>query len=165
LNYYNYDKSFVLLTSSDDADSIKWHARLGHIMKDRMTRLVREGLIGNLAKVTLSTCEHCRMGKSIRKLFGKATRAFFSLQLVHSDICGPMNVRARHESFYFITIIDDFSPYGHVYLISHKSEALDCVRQYMNMVENQLGKSIKALRIDRGRKYLSKQFKRLCDEK
>jgi hypothetical protein len=77
LNYYNYDKSFVLLTSSDDVDSIKWHARLGHIGQDRMTRLAREGLIGNLAKVTLSTCEHCLMGKSIRKSFGKDTRAFF----------------------------------------------------------------------------------------
>jgi len=164
LNYYNYDKSFVLLTSSDDVDSIKWHARLGHIGQDRMTRLAREGLISNLAKVTLSICEHCLMGKSIKKPFGKATRAFFSLQLVHSDICGPMNVRARHESFYFITFIDD-SRYSHVYLISHKSEALDCFRQYMNMVENQLHKNIKALRIDRGREYFSEQFKMLYDEK
>jgi transposase InsO family protein len=38
-------------------------------------------------------------------------------------------------------------------------------RQYMNMVENQLDKSIKALRTDRGREYLSEQFKRLYDEK
>jgi hypothetical protein len=49
LNYYNYDKSFVLLTSSDNVDSIKWHARLGHIGQDRMNTLAREGLIGNLA--------------------------------------------------------------------------------------------------------------------
>jgi transposase InsO family protein len=75
-----------------------------------------------------------------------------------------MNVRARHESFYFITFIDD-SRYSHVYLISHKSEALDCFRQYMNMVENQLHKNIKALRIDRGREYFSEQFKMLYDEK
>ena len=35
----------------------------------------------------------------------------------------------------------------------------------MRLVENQLFKSIKALRIDRGREYLSEQFKELCDEK
>jgi hypothetical protein len=35
----------------------------------------------------------------------------------------------------------------------------------MSMVENQLNKSIKALRIDHGREYLLEQFKRLCDEK
>ena len=60
IEYYNDDSS-VFLTSSDN--SIIWHARLGHIGQERMTRLAREGLMGNLAKVTLSTCEHCLMGK------------------------------------------------------------------------------------------------------
>ena len=32
--------------------------------------------------------------KSKRKPFGKATRAYFPLQLIQFDICGPMNVRA-----------------------------------------------------------------------
>jgi hypothetical protein len=113
-----------------------WHARLGHIGQERMARLAREGLIGNLAKVTLPTCEHCLVGKSKRKPFGKATGASFPLQLIHSDICGPMNVRARHGGSYFITFIDDFTRYGHVYLISHKSEALDCFRRYVSLVEN-----------------------------
>ena len=58
-----------------------------------------------------------------------------------------------------------FSRYGHVYLIFHKSEALDCFRRYMRLVENQLDKSIKVLRTDRGREYLSEQLKELCDEK
>ena len=35
----------------------------------------------------------------------------------------------------------------------------------MILVENQLDKSIKALRTDRGREYLSKQFKELCEGK
>ena len=76
-----------------------------------------------------------------------------------------MNVRARHEDFYLIIFIDDYTRYGHVYLISHKSEALDCFRQYMRLVENQLDKSIKALKTDHGCEYLSEQFKELCDEK
>jgi transposase InsO family protein len=76
-----------------------------------------------------------------------------------------MNVRTRHGGSYFITFIDDFTRYGHVYLISHKFEALDCFRRYVSLVENQLDKSIKALRTDRGREYLSEQFKELCDEK
>ena len=105
IEYYNNDSS-IFLTSSDNAsdNSIIWHARLGHIGQERMTRLAREGLMGNLAKVTLSTCEHCLVGKSKRKLFGKATRASFPLQLIHSDICGPMNVRARYGGFYFTFI-------------------------------------------------------------
>ena len=74
---------------------------------------------------------------------------------MHSDICGPMNVRMRHSASYFITFIDDFIHFDHVYLISHKFEALEYFRLYLNEVENQLKKKVKSLGIDRGRKYLS----------
>jgi transposase InsO family protein len=76
-----------------------------------------------------------------------------------------MNVRARHGGNYFIIFIDDFTRFGHVYLISHKSEALDCFIRYTNLVGNKLSTKIKALRTDRGREYLSEQFKDFCDEK
>uniref|UniRef100_A0A2N9F566 GAG-pre-integrase domain-containing protein n=1 Tax=Fagus sylvatica TaxID=28930 RepID=A0A2N9F566_FAGSY len=65
-----YDSSFALLTQND-YDEMNWHARLGHIGQDRMTRLAREGLLGPLAKVNLPTCEHCLAGKSTRKPFWK----------------------------------------------------------------------------------------------
>ena len=81
-----------------------------------MTRLVREGLLGLLAKVNLPTCEHCLAGKSTRKPFGKGIRATVPLELIHFDVCGPMNVSARHGASYFITFIDDFTRYAHVLL-------------------------------------------------
>ena len=64
IEYCNNDSS-VFLTLSDNAsyNSIVWHVRLGHIGQERMTRLVRESLMGSLAKVTLSTCEHYPVGK------------------------------------------------------------------------------------------------------
>lgn len=161
------DISFSYIESSHkDVDKNNlWHARLNHIGQDRMSRLAKQGLLGDLQKVELPTCEHCLKGKLTRKPFGKATRAEFPLQLIHSDVCGPMNVRARHGAHYFITFIDDYTRYGHIYLMSHKSEALGCFRRFMNLVENQLDKRIKALRTDRGREYLSDEFKVLCDEK
>ena len=98
--------------------------------------------------------EHCLVRKIIRKPFGKAIRAKFLLQLIHSNICGPMSVKIRWGTSYFITFIDDFTHYGHVYLISHKSDALEYFRLYMNEIENQLEKKIKTLRIDQGHEYL-----------
>ena len=142
-----------------------WHARLGHIGQQRMDRLAKEGLLGQIEKVNLSTCENCIVGKMARKPFGKGTRAELPLQLIHSNICGPMNVRARHGDVYFINFIDAYTCFGHVYLISHKSEALECFRKYINLVENQLDKRIKMLRTKRGREYLSDEFKQLCDDK
>ena len=110
-------------------------------------------------------CEPCLAGKAKRKPFGKASRASYPLKLVHSDICGPMNVRAHHGSSYFITFIDDYSHFGYVYLISHKSEALDSFRRFVHEVKNQMDKSLKTPQTDRGREYLSDQFRNLCKEK
>ena len=112
--------------------------------------------MGSLSKVKLFISEHCLAGKATRLPFGKAKKATSKLQLIHSDICGPINVRARHGVNYFITFIDDFTRFGHAYLISHKSEALDCFTQFTKLVENQLSTKIKALRSDRGREYLAK---------
>ena len=84
-----------------------------------------KGLLGSLSKVRLITCEPCLACKTKRKPFGNASHASYPLELVHSDICSPMNLRADHGALYFITFIDDYSCFGYVYVISHKSKALD----------------------------------------
>jgi hypothetical protein len=95
----------------------------------------------------------------------KAKRVSSPLQRIHSNIYGPINVRARHVVNYCITFIETFTQFGHVYLISHKSEALNCFIQYNNLVENKLSTKIKALITDQVHEYLSEQFKNVCDEK
>lgn len=47
----NLDHSYFFIVSNDDDvvfNSLKQHARLGYIEIDRITRLVREGLLGLL---------------------------------------------------------------------------------------------------------------------
>ncbi|KAJ4744662.1 Gag-Pol polyprotein [Rhynchospora pubera] len=162
---FSYDVFSSNVSSYVNDNMLIWHARLCHVGQDRMTRLAKVGLLGPLTKVSLPRCEGCLAGKATRKPFGKAVRATTPLQLIHSDICGPLSVRARHGAYYFITFIDDYTRFGHVYLISHKSDALGCFQKYLAMVENQQNGLVKALRTDRGREYLSDQFKSLCDEK
>ncbi|KAK8670758.1 hypothetical protein V6N13_037375 [Hibiscus sabdariffa] len=45
--------------------------------------------------------------------------------------------------------------YGYIYLMRHKFEALERFKEFKNEVQNQHGKSIKALRSNRGGEYLS----------
>ena len=104
-------------------------------------------------------------GKETRLPFSLAKRTTLPFKLIYSDICDPMNVRAQHSAHYFITFIDAFTRYGHVYLISHKFEALECFKRYSRLVENQLNVNIKSLRTDRGREYLCDLFKNYCDVK
>ena len=54
--------------------------------------------------------------------------------------------------------IDDFSRYGYIYLMRNKSESFEKFMEFQNEVHNQLGKTIKLLRSDRGGKYLSHEF-------
>ncbi|KAK8560191.1 hypothetical protein V6N12_012993 [Hibiscus sabdariffa] len=95
---------------------------------------------------------------------GKGERASDLLGLIHSDVCEPMNTQARGGFQYFIIFTDDFSIYGYIYLMRHKSEALERVKEFKNEVQNQHGKSIKALRSDRGGEYLSQDFDELLNE-
>ena len=135
-----------------------WHTRLGHIGKYRLVRLTREGLLGSITNVIQPICEPCLAGKACRKPFGKALRATHPLELVHSDICGPMNVKAHHGASYFLTFIDDYSHFSYVYLIFHRFEALDCFKRFVAEVENQKERNLKVFQIDRGCEYLSNQF-------
>ncbi|KAG8496949.1 hypothetical protein CXB51_008176 [Gossypium anomalum] len=89
---------------------------------------------------------------------GKSERASDLLGLIHSDVYRPINTQARGGFHYFITFTDDFSRYGYVYLMHHKSEALEKFKEFKNEVQNQLGKTIKTLRSDRGGEYLSLEF-------
>ncbi|KAL0455836.1 UNVERIFIED_CONTAM: Retrovirus-related Pol polyprotein from transposon RE2 [Sesamum latifolium] len=89
---------------------------------------------------------------------GQSTLASGLLDLIHSDVCGPLNTQARGEFSYFITFTDDHSRYGYVYLMRYKSEAFGRFKELRLEVENQTGHKIKTLRSDRGGEYLSGEF-------
>ena len=64
--------------------------------------------------------------KMIKSPFiGKDERISEVLDLIHTDVRGPMNTSARGEYYYFITFTDDLSRYGHIYLMIHKSESFE----------------------------------------
>ncbi|KAA0056349.1 gag/pol protein [Cucumis melo var. makuwa] len=83
-------------------------AKLGHTNLDRIGRLVKNGLLNKLEDDSLPPCESCLEGKMTKRPFtGKGYRAKEPLELIHSDLYGPMNVNARGGFKYFISFIDD----------------------------------------------------------
>ena len=95
----------------------------------------------------------------MRPFKAKIYRAKEVLDLVHTDLCGPMSTGARGAYEYFITFIDDYSRYIYIYLMCHKSEAFDKFKEYKTEVDNLHGKSIKSLRSDHGGEYLLGDFR------
>ncbi|KAL0292003.1 UNVERIFIED_CONTAM: hypothetical protein Sradi_7006100 [Sesamum radiatum] len=87
-----------------------WHARLGHISKDRIRRLVDSKSLEIDDLDHLPTCESCLKGKMTKKPFvGQSAIANGLLDLVRTDVCGPLSIPARGDFSYFITFTDDHS--------------------------------------------------------
>ena len=136
-----------------------WHCRLGHINDKYISKLHQYGLLNSFDFKSYETCESYLLGKITKKPFtGHSERANDLLGLIHFDVNGPLSSTARGVYQYFITFIDDFSRYGYVYLMKHKSESFKMFKIFKNEVQNQLGKNIKALRSDRGGEYLSQDL-------
>ncbi|TYK23426.1 gag/pol protein [Cucumis melo var. makuwa] len=93
-----------------------------------------------------------------RSSTGKGLKAKTRLELKHSDLCGSMNVKAWRGYDYFISFIDDYSRYGHVYLIQNKSDFFEKFKEYKAEVENESSKTIKTLRSDRAAEYMDLRF-------
>ena len=66
-----------------------------------------------------------------RPFSAKGERSKECLQLVHSDIYGPLSVQARGGYEYFITFIENYSRYGYVYLMHKKFETFEKFKEFM----------------------------------
>ncbi|GJS53857.1 putative RNA-directed DNA polymerase [Tanacetum coccineum] len=137
-----------------------WHCRLAHINKKRIKQLQQDGLLKSTDDESFDQCESCLSGKMTKKPFPHSNeRAKDLLGIIHTDVCGPLRHVSRQGASYFITFTDDYSRYGYVYLLKHKHEVFETFKVFKNEVENQLGKTIKAIRSDRGGEYISQEFK------
>jgi len=108
-----------------------WHKCLGHLRHDRLVRLAKENLVDVLGvKLPAQSplCVSCLDGK--QKRFPFSTRRSDLLELVHSDLHGPLPVSTQSGYRYWISFIDDMSCFRCVYLLKKKCEAFDAFKLY-----------------------------------
>jgi hypothetical protein len=146
-----------------------WHRRLGHLNARDMSEAISKGTVlgldvlkpMNFARDSIE-CEVCLQGKMVRTPFPKRSdRTSELLELIHSDVCGPMRVQSMSKARYFIEFIDDCSRWTVVRFLRSKSEAIEATKEFITMVENQQGKKIKTFQTDNGGEYTSEQFDNL----
>uniref|UniRef100_A0AAV1TN76 Integrase catalytic domain-containing protein n=1 Tax=Peronospora matthiolae TaxID=2874970 RepID=A0AAV1TN76_9STRA len=150
--------------------SYLWHLHLGHIGHRGLDAIVKQNLgvgidITSVGKWEL--CNGCALGKQTRVSFQSTTRkpAKDLLDVVHSDVCGPMQTSTFSNKRYFVTFIDDKSRFCTVYLIHSKFEVLDKSTQFTKFAETQTDRRIKMLRNDNGGEYVSNKFAAFCRNK
>ncbi len=80
------------------------------------------------------------------------------LQLVHSDVCGPMSVRSPGGCRYIVTFLDDWSRCAKIFLLREKSEVLRAFQEFKAAAELATGEKLCALRTDGGGEYVNAAF-------
>jgi transposase InsO family protein len=163
----NYEKNISLM-AIEEGDSCLWHKRLGHLNYNSLTLLSQKNMVFGLPTIEKKhgVCEGCLLGKHHRQPFPKegAKRAKEVLELVHTDVCGPMNTLSHAQNRYFILFIDDLTRMTWVYFMRQKSEVFVIFKKFKAFIEKQSGRSIKVLRSDRGKEYTSNEFDKFCEE-
>ena len=174
---------FANVATSSTPDLGVWHCRFGNLNHDYINRLAKKQLVDGMKYSDVSfdkECEACALGKMHKLPSPKQSmnRASKPLELIHTALCGPMNVDSIGGSKYMLTFTDDYSRYTTVYFITSKSKTLSKFKEYINMVENSTDQQIKKLSIiqekkesvqkirsDNGGEYTSCQFSKFCKDR
>jgi transposase InsO family protein len=110
-------------------------------------------------------CRGCALGNNVKGSFlSSDNRSKEILDLIHSDVCGPMIVASLNGYLYYVLFIDDHSWKTWIYFLKTKDGVLAKFQEFKAQVENLTEKKIKVLRSDNGGEYTSKDFNNLCIE-
>lgn len=142
----------------------KWHIKLGHMNEYDLKLALRERTLNGLQfnpSENLKECETCIQGKMTRLPFPKTkeSTSIEPLEIIHSDVCGPMKIISPGGSRYFVTFTDQNSRYSKVYFLKHKNEVLKYFKEYKSEMENYKGNKIKNFQSDNEiSEYCNKDF-------
>lgn len=104
-------------------------------------------------------CEGCQYGKQHKLSFTTTERRkHLPGERIYCDLCGPMQTPSVGGARYCILFKDDASGYCTVMLIKHKSDSLDCFKQYVNLCKNKFSRTIKVLHTDNGTEFCNFEF-------
>jgi hypothetical protein len=137
------------------------HRRFGHLGMSNMAKLpgIVEGMNTPAAAfIPDPLCEPCIKAKMVRAPFPSSGSASSStLQMLHMDLCGPLQVPTHGGARYVATFLDDYTKVSAVRLLHHKDELSATLQEIALLFENQAGKALKTIRSDRGGEFVNWQ--------
>jgi hypothetical protein len=113
--------------------SLLLHARFDHINDDSLLVLKKNG-VSSLPTIPrkLKQCDACILGKHNKQPFHDYTsRACRKLELIHSDLCGPMPIPSTNENKYIMSFVEDYIRMFWVYLVKEKSQDFNFFLNFM----------------------------------
>jgi len=152
----NTDSCCLNVTSlHDDADI--WHLRMGHLSAGRLEIMKRQYRF--ISSRNDFVCNTCHLAKQRKLPFvNSKSRAECQFDLIHVDIWGPCPSASMNGNRYFLTIVDDYTRYTWVILLKNKSEARNCLINFIELVMTQFEKVVKCIRSDNGMEFKMDSF-------
>ncbi|KAG2869860.1 hypothetical protein PC114_g27645 [Phytophthora cactorum] len=146
------------------------HARMGRAPVEVLRKMVDTNMVDTKmikdAKAPskssgTSVCRGCQQGKMVQKPFPSNCdkRHYDTFELLHFDICGPMEENSLGGSKYLLLIVDEASGCMKGFCLRAKSESEDCIKTYIMKVQMQFGKKVKFVRHDGAREFATNSLK------
>jgi hypothetical protein len=143
-----------------------WHRILSHINYKVLPYICK--VVTGLPEFKIDhegVCNGCVQGKNIKNPFPKRdNKEEGVLELIHSDVCGPMPSSSISAYVYYVSFIDDYSHKTWVYFLKSKDEVFSKFKEFKALIENLSERKIKILRSDNGGEYTSKEFVSFCKD-
>ena len=161
--YEEENESTIALPSSISPGISTWHRRLAHVSYNTIVKMASSGVVDGLdiasAVIPSEPCTGCAYGKHQRLKFPVGrVRATYTGQLIHSDLCGPMEKATPNGARYFVLFIDDYSGWRFIFFLKHKSEAASKFMELINVLRGETGNLVRTLRTDGGGEWASNAF-------
>jgi hypothetical protein len=143
-----------------------WHRRLAHVNYKALPYICKAVTgLPELKGDHEGVCNGCAQGKNIKNPFPKRdNKAEGVLELIHSDVCGPMPSSSISGYVYYVSFIDDYSRKTWIYFLKSKDEVFNKFKEFKALIENLSERKIKILRSDNGGEYTSKEFVNFCKD-
>jgi len=87
------------------------------------------------------------------KWFSHSTKSNL-LDIVYSDLCGPMKVKTLGNALYFLIFVYDHSRKVSAYALKSKDHVFDIFQQFQVRVKKETGRKLKCIHTDNGNEYL-----------
>ena len=143
------DSETGLLASSAEL----WHLRLAHIQPSSIIEMAKSKTVQRLeissSNKNNNACSSCVLGKAHRSSIPNESQYSSTqiLELVHSDVNGPLEVQSLGGSGYFVTFRDDFSRWTSVLTMRNKSDTFSCFKLFRSQAGKHTGAKLKSLNV------------------
>ena len=156
LHKKGYRVAFIDLEAT--SPSKLWHRRLAHINYKALPHVSK--VVTSLPYLKIDhdgIWKGCAKGNNIKNPFPKSeTKTKGTLELIHSNVCGPIPSASLSGYEYYVTFIDDYSRKTWIYVLKAKDEVFRKFKEFKALIENHLERRIKILRTDNGEENTSK---------